>query len=97
MIVLVTLEIKSGLSQTYLQFAFDAVPTTADIADQLGEDAFKGLLDCCEVEEIADYANDFDVDGILLLDCVSEDTGKSVGSITLERKEVLVATGVEIS
>ena len=82
---MVTLAIYNGHNpQDVLRIVFDGFPTTAEVAAELGEPKFQGLLDTCEVEELRDYPIE-DGDAVQF-SCFEGD--KFMGSITVEEVQI---------
>lgn len=94
--VVVTLAIVSAVGQhEHLQLLFSGYPSTGDLAGELGEPKWAGLLDSCEVSEIAEYQEDFEsADGFISFEC-HDDADKFVGFITLDERQIVSLANVE--
>ncbi len=97
-IALVTMSIIQGnpLSQDTIQLVFDGFPSTSDLRSQVGEDKFQGLIDCCEADDISEYEDDADDNGLVSFECRDPDSNKLVGSIIVESKVIVPATTVAV-
>lgn len=94
-VALVTLSINQGnpaLSQDTIQLVFDGFPSTADLRTQLGEEKYQGLIDCCEADDISEFEEDAQEDGMISFECRDPESGKLVGNIVVEFKAVTPAT-----
>lgn len=86
---MVTLAIYNGHNpQDVLRILFDGFPTTAEVAAELGEPKYQGLLDACEVTELRDYP--VEEGDAVQFSCYEGE--RFMGSITVEEVPIAMAS-----